>query len=156
MKRLLLPSTLLMLLLSFATAADAAAAAAPRPEILGVRLGMAQKEAHLRLKQLGTLDHAARKRQEVWKVKDPRFTHLLVGFDKQGSLRYVTAVARPKGRKVRYSEVADPKTATRSELPGNVRLTWQVKAKDSKPGYVVTARGTQATHLDTWSVKQLE
>lgn len=151
MTRLFLPSTLLLLLLCLP-----AEAATPRPEILGVRLGMELKEAHARLQELGVLDHATRKRQEVWKVKDPRYTHLLVGFDKKGVLRYVTAVARPRGLKVRFSEVADPRAATRAELPGNVRLTWQVPAKDAQPGYEVTARGHEARYVDTWSVKQLE
>src|SRR6185369_4253047 len=95
-----------------------AAPARPRPEIMGVSLEMTRDEARTRLQSIASLEREDRKRQEIWAVKDSRISHLLVGYDADNRVRYVTAIARTDGPRIRYQEVADLKSAQRSVTPG--------------------------------------
>lgn len=102
------------------TAALATAAQAkPRPEIMGVELSMSRDDARARLKSLGRLEREERKRQEVWAVDDPRISHLLIGYDADYRVRYVTAIARAGGPRIRYREIAELKHAQRLQYQGN-------------------------------------
>src|SRR5688500_20325605 len=94
---------LLLAVAAFATAAQAKL----RPEIMGVSLSMSRDDARARLKSLGRLEKEERKRQEVWAIDDPRISHLLVGYDPEYRVRYVTAIARAGGPRIRYQEIAD-------------------------------------------------
>lgn len=134
----------------------ASAAPRPRPEIMGIALGMGREAAQARLKSLGSLEKEQRKRQEVWAIKDPRVSHLLVGYDGEYRVRYVTALARGDGPRIRYDEVADVKTAQRASNQGNYKFTWEVAARRRQFGYVMMARGHDPNYLDSYSVKKLD
>jgi hypothetical protein len=129
--------------------------AAPKPEIMGISLGMSQADARLRLESIGTLERDARKRQEVWAVKDERISHLLVGYDAEFRVRYVTALARTGGPRISYEEVGDLKTAQRAENQGNYKLTWQVGQRVGRFGYEMIAHGHDAKYLDSYSLKKI-
>lgn len=131
-------------------------AAQPRPEILGVQLGMDGARARARLDALGALERKEKKRQEVWRVRDAHYSHLLVGFDAAGRVRYVTAVARSRGVPVFYSDVGDVRAASNVGAPGHVKYVWRVPGKGGRPGFVTTVHGTDARRLATWSVEGLE
>jgi len=133
-----------------------AAPSKPRPEIMGIVLGMSRDSAQARLKSIGNLEKEARKRQEVWAIKDPRVSHLLVGYDADDRVRYVTAIARADGPRIRYDEVADVKTAQRVNNQGNYKFTWEVAARRRQFGYVIMARGHDRNYLDSYSVKKLD
>ncbi len=126
-----------------------------RPEIMGVMLGMSRTDARARLSSVGTLDKEQRKRQEVWSVKDPRISHVLVGYDTDFRVRYVTAIARAGGQRIRYQEVGDVKSARRTDTQGNVKLTWEVSARHGQTGYMIIARGRDAQFLESYSVKRI-
>ena len=149
MKRLV--SLSLMLVISTLVSA---AAARPRPEIMGVSLDMKRDEALARLKSIGSLEREAGKRQEVWAVKDARISHLLVGYDADNRVRYVTAIARSDGPRIRYHEVADLKSAERSDTPGNYKLTWDIEERRGRSAFIVIARGHDVQYLDSYSVKK--
>jgi hypothetical protein len=151
MKRLL---TLLPLLLFVGFVA--AAPTRPRPEIMGITLEMSREVARARLQSIGSLEREDRKRQEVWTVKDARISHLLVGYDMENRVRYVTAIARPDGPHIRYQEVADTKSAQRMAVQGNHKLTWEVDARRGRFGYVIIARGHDPEYLDSYSVKKAD
>lgn len=146
-------ASLLLLLLGISVVAYAKE---PVPEIMGIRLGMPRESAHARLQSMGSLEKEERKRQEVWALKDRRFSHLLVGFDKEFRVRYVTAIARPGGEHISYQEVADLKRAQRTNTQGNYKFTWEVAAHGGEPGYVVMAHGRDPKYLETYSVKRVE
>ena len=134
------------------------ASAAPRqlrPEIMGIALGMSRDDAHARLKSIGTLEKEERKQQEVWALRDARISHLLVGYDDEFRVRYVTAIAREGGPRIRYQDVVNLKSAQRIENQGNLRLTWEVPARGKQLGYVIIARGRNPQYLDSYSVKRL-
>ena len=130
------------------------AAARPRPEIMGVSLDMKRDDAVARLKSIGSLERETRKRQEVWAVKDVRISHLLVGYDADNRVRYVTAIARTDGPRIRYQEVADMKSAQRSVTPGNHKFTWEIEERRGQSAFIIIARGHDAQYLDSYSVKK--
>ena len=129
-------------------------AAQPRPGILGVQVGMEGARARARLDALGDLERKERKRQEVWRVRDAHYSHLLVGFDAAGRVRYVTAVARPQGVPVFYSDVGDLRAATAVAAPGHTKYVWRVPGKVGRAGFVTTVHGTDPRRLATWSVER--
>ena len=133
----------------------AAAAVKPRPQIMGVALGMTRDAARARLQSLGKLEREERKRQEVWALKDARISHLLVGYDNDYRVRYVTAVARADGPRIRYDEVADLKSAERANTQGNLKFTWQIPARHGHFAYTIIARGRDPQYLESYSVKKL-
>jgi hypothetical protein len=131
-----------------------AASARPRPEIMGIGLDMKRDEAVARLKSIGSLEKETQKRQEVWAVRDARISHLLVGYDAENHVRYVTAIARTDGPRIRYQEIADLKSAQRSVAPGNHKFTWEVEERRGQSGFILIARGHDAQYLDSYSVKK--
>src|SRR5436190_15545103 len=128
------------LLLAISEVASAASGKL-RPEIMGIALGMSRDDAQARLKSIGTLEKEERNRQEVWALRDPRISHLLVGYDEEFRVRYVTAIARQGGPRIRYQEVADLKHAQRMQNQGAHKFTWEVAARRGQFGYVMIARG---------------
>jgi hypothetical protein len=131
-----------------------AAAAWPRPEIMGISLDMKRDDAVARLKSIGSLEKETRKRQEVWAIKDARISHLLVGYDADNHVRYVTAIARTHGPRIRYQEVAELKSAQRSITTGNHKFTWEIEGRRGHSAFILIARGHDAQYLDSYSVKK--
>lgn len=150
MKRLLSVSLLLVI----AGISVSAAPARPRPEIMGISLDMKRDDARARLQSIGKLEKEQRKRQEVWAVKDARISHLLVGYDVDYHVRYVTAVARTDGPRIRYDELADLKSAQHDVTPGNHKFTWEFAARRGESAFTIIARGHNAHFLDSYSIKR--
>ena len=150
MKRLLS----LSLLLVIGAISVSAAPARPRPEIMGISLDMKRDDARARLQSIGSLEKEEQKRQEVWAIEDARISHLLVGYDADYRVRYVTALARTDGPRIRYQELADLKSAQRSITPGNHKFTWEVASRGGQPAFIIIARGHDAQYLDSYSVKR--
>ena len=147
----------LALVLSLALGVSAIVfAATPQPQIMGISLGMSRTDARTRLQTIGSLQRETRKRQEVWTIKDDRISHLLVGYDSDFRVRYVTAIARTDGPRIRYDDVADPKSAQREQNQGNYKLTWQIAALSGHTAYVLIAHGHDPQYLESYSVKQIE
>ncbi|MGH9902821.1 MAG: hypothetical protein ACRD68_13520, partial [Pyrinomonadaceae bacterium] len=131
----------------------------PPPDALGIRIGMSQKEARGRLEKVGRLLKEERKRQEVWALdRDPHFASMILGFDGEYRVRYVTLAARAGGAgRMRYSDVADVKGAQQTVGVNNYKYTWRVAARGGdRPGYVVVARGTDPQYLSYFSIKKIE
>ena len=104
----------------------AAAAEAPAvSDILGVKLGMSRDEVRSGLAPRAGLEREERRRHEIWTLRDdPRFASLIIGYTKEWNVRFVTAVARPEGKPVRYEEVLDLAQAS-LKTAGQLRTyTW--------------------------------
>ena len=125
-----------------------------RGEIMGVSLGVSREAAQQRLKTIGRLEKEERKRQEVWAVNDPRVSHILIGYDPEYRVRYITAIARAGGPRIRYQEVVDVKHAQRSNYQGNYKFT--VEARRGQFAYVTIAHGRDPQYLDSYSVKRVD
>ena len=144
-------------LLLFA-AACSRASREPRPEILGVRLGMNRDEARARLQSIGRLEKEERRQQEVWRLdNDASYSHLIVAYDKgYAAVRYVTAVAGEQGRRVRYAEVIERGRAREDVTPATRTYTQEVAARDGRPAFVAKAIGSDAESLKYYSVEKID
>ena len=116
---------------------------------------MKRDEAQARLKAIGSLERETRKRQEVWAVREQRISHLLIGYDADYRVRYVIAIARADGPRLRYEEVADVRSAQRAHNQVNLKFTWEVGAGHGHGAYVMVARGHDPKYLDSYSVKKV-
>ncbi|MDQ3133281.1 MAG: hypothetical protein M3Q76_00550 [Acidobacteriota bacterium] len=131
-----------------------------KPELLGVRLGMAEAEARARLNKVGRWEQEKEQRRDsVWELEgDRRFSHVAVGFDKETRrVRYVTAFARAGGQRVQPAEVLELKRAERYTDPAmNYHYTERVRARRNRPGYVIIAVGKDPESLARLSVKIMQ
>ena len=142
------------LVLLVASAASTAQAKV-KPEIMGISLEMNRDAAQARLRALGQLEKEDRRRQEVWAIKDPRISHLLVGYDADNRVRYVTAIARTDGPRIRYHEIAALASAQRTNNQGNYRFTWEIPERRGQFAFVVIAHGRDPNFLDSYSIKKV-
>ena len=134
----------------------AAAGRGLQDNVMGLRLGMTQREVHRRLEKIGTLDREVRGRQEVWMLKsEPRFASVLVGFDKEYKVRYITAIAREGGSRMRYSDLAPIKDARAESANGAyTRYTWEEKPGRKATGFYLIAEGRDPEFLKSFSIKR--
>jgi len=132
-----------------------AAGKQPAPEILGLRLGMSYSQAHARLSELGKFK-SEDEGQQVWTLShDKRYQYLIIGFDRDRNVRYVTVLVRPDGQPVNYADVGNLADAARSGGQGNVRYTWKANDKKGHFEYVAIAKGKDPRHLNRYAVKRL-
>lgn len=106
-------------------------------DILGVRLDMPRDAVRSVLATVGTFEREERKRQEVWTVRDPRFSSLIIGYNPEWNVRYVTAVANAGGVPVTYADVLQVSDAERRSAGDTHTYTW----KTGTPPYYVIAIG---------------
>lgn len=150
-------------LLSFIFAASAHAAgvsASPQParDILGVRVGMTADAAHAQLQKVGRFQKTERKRHEVWEVRDPHFSHLIIQFDKAKLINFVTAVARADAQRepMRYSDVGELKSAQQKgeAARSNFRYEWGLEAAGTDPKINIVAWGRDPQFLQYYSIER--
>ena len=129
-------------------------------QILGVHFKLAKDDVHKRLKEIGTFVRDERKGQEIWQVRDPSFSHLIVAFGKDGKLRFVTAVAREdaEAKRVSYEDVGSLEKARQAGDPGikNFIYEWDLPAQDGNPHTLVVVRGRDPAFLTTYSLKNVD
>ena len=119
------------------------------PHIAGLRPGMRAASARDHLKTIGSFVRADRKRQEVCNLTDdPSYASLIVGFDAENRVRFVTAVARPGGSPVRYADVIDLAKASHRVSGSNHRYTLE------RHGLRIMAIGTDPEHLTYYSLEE--
>jgi hypothetical protein len=130
----------------------------PKPEILGVRLGMSREEAHARLRNIGQLEKEERRQQEVWRLTgDASYSHLMVAYNKEyTSVRYITAVANEQGSRIRYADVINPGVARLESTQASRTYTQDVPAHTGQPGFITKAIGTDPTYLKYYSVERTD
>ncbi len=136
--------------------ADAKLAKPPAAEILGIHVGMLQDEVVARLLKMGELverkaEPAGKELEmkQLWNLRDPRFSSLIVRFDSHDKLKWITAYAREGGPSQLYSDVGD---TSLGRLAGRYIYTWKLEAQDSRPASVLTARGTSPERFSSMSL----
>lgn len=129
-------------------------------EILGIHLQLAKADVQKRLGEIGSFVRAERKSQEIWQIRDASFSHLIVGFGKDGKLRFVTAVAREdaEAKRVQYDEIGKLENARQAGDPRikNFNYEWEVPSKQGGARILVSARGRDPTFLTTYSLKKVD
>ncbi len=131
----------------------------PAREILGLRIGMTKADAQVQLQKIGRLQREERKRQEVWEIRDPRFSHLIIQFEKGTQLvHFVTAVARAdaQAEKMRYSDVGELKKARQKgdAAKKNYRYEWGLEAAGKDPKVQIVAWGRDPQYLQYYSIER--
>ena len=132
----------------------------PSRDICGIDLKLGKAEVEQRLKEIGTFERDERKRQQIWRVRHPSFSHIIISFDKEERLRFVTAVAREDGeaKRVRYADIGDLKQARQAgdTAVNNFKYEWELPAENDQPRTLVVARGRDPEFLTTYSLKKLD
>jgi len=132
----------------------------PRHEVLGISLGMSEEAVRERLRKIAEQQKEEREKegegeQEVWTLRhDKRFDYLIVRFDKEHRLWFMTAVVR-KDHRMLYSDVADIKSARQQTDGRNYTFTWIVPSRGHVPRYAVVARGSDPQYLTSYSIYRL-
>ena len=112
-------------------------------------------QAHARLTEIGHFK-SEDEGQQVWTLtRDKRYQYLIIGFDRDRAVRYVTVLARPDGQPVNYADVGDLADATRSGGEGNLRYTWKANDKKGHFEYLAISKGKDPRHLNRYGVKRL-
>ena len=148
------------LLVALSLSGGRASEHAPERQILGFRLRMTEKEVHERLKSIGTFVRKEEKRQEAWEIRDERFSHVIVGFNNEDKLRYVTVVTRTdkNAKRIAYDTIGDLNKARQAGDPkiNNFNYQWELPADRGGPHMLVIAIGRDAKFLSTYTLKNLE
>lgn len=151
-----LPALLLLACLAVPAMADAEE---PKRELLGLRLEMTQEESQKRLQEIGTLERHERKQQEVWKVRDASYSHVMIGRNKEGRLRFITAAARTdaEAQRVPYRAIGNLERATQTGDPAikNFRYQWDLPEAKESPAMLVLAMGREEDFLSTLTLKRI-
>ncbi len=127
----------------------------PGPEILGLRLGMPYDRARARLNIIGQFK-SEDEGQQVWSLSyDKHYQYLIIGFDRDRSVRYITVLTRPDGQPVNYADVGNLADAARSGGEGNLRYTWKANDKKGRFAYLAIAKGKDHRYLNRYAIKRL-
>ena len=141
---------IVVLLLTFIATASARP---PRPELVGLRLGMSEEQAHETLAHRGKPLHgngeeSEHGRQESWSLDHGPWGYVAFGLDAE-RVRWVTAFARRTGPRIRYRDIGSLAECKRT---GAYFLTWRVPAAGERSPYMVIARGTDSTYVTSVSL----
>ena len=147
-------------ILSFLLCTVSLLAKEPARDVLGIHLAMSREQALKRLAEIGEFVRHERKRQEVWSVRDETFSHVIVGFDQNEMIRYVTAVARAdeEARRLPYSAVGALEKAKQAGDVAikNFNYQWEISPLDGGPAMIAMARGRDPEFLDTLALKRID
>lgn len=142
--------------ISTCAAAPAISGRSFQRDVFGLRIGMDRVEVHRRLQKMATLEREERGRQEIWRLtREPQFASILVGFDTDFRVRFVTAIAREGGRRMRYSDLAPIGDARPENANGAyTRYTWEFKPDKNRTGFFLIAEGRDPEYLKSFSIKR--
>jgi hypothetical protein len=137
---------ILFLLLGAACASTGPAPQQPLRDLFGVTVGLPRDDVRARLSTVGSMVREERKRQEVWSVKDDRrFEGVIVGYDTDWKVRFVTAVARTGGEAVRFADVIDLASAEHKSAGTTHNYRWTPAGAN----YVIVAIGSDRVNYLT-------
>lgn len=147
-------------LMSLVCFSPSASAQEIQRQILGIHFKLAKEDVHKRLSEIGNFVRDERKQQEIWQVRDASFSHLIVAFEKNGKLRFVTAVSREdaEAKRVPYGQIGNVEKARQAGDPGinNFNYEWDLPSQEGHPRLLVIARGRDPNFLTTYSLKRLD
>ena len=133
----------------------AEAAKRPVDRVLGLQLGMPKEAAVERLRKFGKLTsekgEVAATRQR-WELSDKSYAHLVIQYDSQRRVQWISAFARPGGRAIRYRDLGDLDQARKS---GDYIYVWSVPARDAHDPYQVIARGHDPEIIESLSLARV-
>jgi hypothetical protein len=141
--------------LLFLLAAASAHAARPPREILGVSVGMPYEQSQEKLEKSGRLAGGPLGPlggKQVWVLEDRRYSTLVVRYNKDQRVEWITAFARVEGPPIRYRDIGNLEKA---RLQGQYFYSWNQPAAGNRPATVVRAAGTDPERLTSLSLYKL-
>ena len=133
------------------------AAAQTKHEILGLEVGMTREDAGKYLQKIGKKERDERKGQEIWNLTgDAHYSYIIIAFNKENKVRFITAKARDDGKRIRFSDVIDVKKARQEGAVNNYKYVLEMPARGKKAGYKVIVRGADQNYLTYFSMEELE
>lgn len=147
--------TILLLSISQYATKSQTRSSLPR-EIVGLTLGMSRADAQKRLEQIGEFERDDRKQQQVWRLKDdPRYSHIVLGFDASEQVRYLTAFVDRSKARILFSDIGDITKAKQEIVEPHYKYTWEVPVADGKASYLVVAYGNEPDLLSSCSLSKV-
>jgi hypothetical protein len=129
-------------------AVPAAAKQGPR-DVLGLYPGMSDIEVRERLQKVGQVVRGKDRLKQTWKLSDKRYGFLVLRYDENWKMHWVTAFAREGGRRVPYRNIGDLSLATHT---GQHFYTWTVPARSGAGSWTIVARGEDPQYLESISI----
>lgn len=128
-------------------------------DIRGIRLNMPKEEAQKRLTEIAESRQEVKKNQQVWTLKDdPNFSHIMVGYDKQDKVRYVTTTVEKKYLKfkepVKFSEIGNLDKAKKETVENRHKYMWDIGDDPKNPVYRVSTYGEDGERLVNLSISR--
>lgn len=121
----------------------------PEDHLLGIRIGMTRPDATEILSEIGFPNETMVGLKEGWELADPRWAHMIVRYGDDEKVRWVTLLARPDSTAVRFADIGD---LAEAEQRGYYAYTWSRAPEGDRPGYSVTARGTDPEFVASLSL----
>lgn len=118
-------------------------------DVLGLYPGMSDTEVQRRLEKIGEIVRGKDRAKQTWKLRDARYEYLVLRYDQDWRMHWVTAFARERGRRVRYRDVGDLSHATHT---GAHFYSWSVPARSGPGTWTVVARGGDVRYLESVSI----
>ena len=126
MKKILAGTFLFWIMLLIAVNIDAQT----KHDVLGLKVGMNKEDAVKRLQKIGSKERDERKQQEIWNLTDDSsYSHIIIAFNKENKVRFITAKGRESGKRVRYSDVIDVKKARQMGAVNNYKYVLEMPAR---------------------------
>jgi hypothetical protein len=119
-------------------------------DVLGLRPGMTDTEVQRRLEKIGEVVRGKDRLKQTWKLRDPRYGYLVLRYDEDWRMHWVTAFAREGGRRVRYRDVGDLSLAAHA---GAHFYSWAIPAHSGTGAWTLVARGADPRVLDSISIQ---
>ena len=143
---------LFLALAALVVLASTANARPPRAELVGIRLGMSEEEAHAQLSKQGKRAEEKHEReegeQESWSMDRGPWGYVALGVE-DDRVRWVSAFARRDGPRVRFRDLGSVEESRRS---GTYFFTWKVPARAGAAPYTVIARGNDSLYVTSVSL----
>jgi hypothetical protein len=137
-------STILLLCLAVPASAKGAPA-----DLLGLYPGMSDADVQHRLEKIGEVVRGKDRPKQTWKLNDSRYGFLVLRYDEDWKMHWVTAFAREGGRRVRYRDIGDLSLAAHT---GQHFYSWTIPAHPGAGTWTVVARGGDPRYLESVSI----
>ena len=128
-------------------------------EVLGIRIGMRETDAHRRLTPLGArgpvepaeseVGEGGAVERELWTMRGTDFGFVGLGIDGERRVAAIQAFARPGRRSIRYRDIG---SLGQAQKLGFFIYLWTVPGTNGTPGLRVEARGVDPEYLGSYSI----
>lgn len=130
-----------------------AQAVAPVLKLKGISIGERRDRVAVSLQKSAAMEREE-EGEQVWKTKnDTEVSYVLVGYDRDRHVRYVTLLAKA-GAVPKCDAVGEIASAARTGSPGNYTYTRKLRSGNGSQ-VIAIAKGADTKHLSSCSIKRV-